>query len=421
MADKQLPWHDPMAFAARYAAADHLVFLHSTLHEPSRPSKSILAVGLEETVMDNWASLEPKLSYNAAPWENAWFGYLGYELKNHLESFSELPQAPVPFPALWMGRFATVFLFDHRAQTLTRYGPEPEFSPVSDASVSAIREIHSNFTRQEYLQKVERTLEMIRAGEFYQANITRKFFGSFTETPEPFAIFQQLCERSPAAYSAFVKIGEKAIISSSPECFLTIDASGAVESRPIKGTAPRGATEAEDTAIEETLRRNPKDRAENLMIVDLMRNDFSRCCVPGSIQVNDLHAIHRFATLHHMISTVQGTKRPDVSTLDVVRGCFPPGSMTGTPKIHAMQWCDQTEQVQRGVYSGAIGWFGGDGSCDLSVVIRTLLVDGECFEFQVGGGIVADSTAETEWRETLTKARAIAQTLGITQEMLEKL
>src|SRR5262249_45812905 len=155
------------------------------------------------------------------------------------------------------------------------------------------------------------------------------------------------------------------------------------------------------------LAASEKDRAENLMIVDLMRNDLARSCEPGSVHAGQLFEVSSYATLHHMASTITGQKRQGLSTLDAVRHCFPPGSMTGAPKHRAMQWCLAHEGVQRGVYSGALGWFGGDGSCDLSVVIRTLVVQGNRFEFQAGGGIVADSEPLAEWRELLAKTRGI--------------
>jgi len=192
-----------------------------------------------------------------------------------------------------------------------------------------------------------------------------------------------------------------------------------VETRPIKGTSPRFSTKELDEDSKKYLETSEKERAENLMIVDLMRNDLSRSCVPGSVKVERLFEISSYATLHHMASTVTGHKRDDVATIDLVKQCFPPGSMTGAPKIHAIKWCMEQEHIQRGVYSGALGWFDGDGSCELSVVIRTLVIEGNRFEFQVGGAITADSNAEREWQETMTKARGIMAALGIELRLLE--
>ncbi len=276
-------------------------------------------------------------------------------------------------------------------------------------------------SKADYLSKVDLIREAILAGEFYQANLTRKFSGTFAHTPEPFTIFENLCEASPAPYAAFVHTGDACILSSSPERFLQVDAGSRVESRPIKGTLARDIRREPDAIGRARLASSEKDRAENLMIVDLMRNDLARGCVLGSVHVENLFEVATYATLHHMDSTIVGQKRPEVSTLELVKGCFPPGSMTGAPKISAMKACATLEGMERGVYSGALGWFGGDGSCDLSVVIRTLIVRENRFEFQVGGAITADSTPEGEWRETLTKARGICAALGIDMQWMERL
>lgn len=200
-----------------------------------------------------------------------------------------------------------------------------------------------------------------------------------------------------------------------------MDSAGKTEARPIKGSAPRAADPVADAAIAAALATSEKDRAENLMIVDLMRNDLARGCEIGSVKTEALFDISTYATVHHMASTISGQRSSHVTPLELVAQCFPPGSMTGAPKIRAMQLCSQLEPRARGVYSGAIGWFGGDGSVDLSVVIRTLVIQQERFEFQVGGAIVHDSTAQGEWEETLTKARGIAKALNLRIEQLSEL
>lgn len=200
-----------------------------------------------------------------------------------------------------------------------------------------------------------------------------------------------------------------------------MDAEGRVTVRPIKGSAPRGRTPEEDARFRDSLTLSEKDRAENLMIVDLMRNDLARGCVPGSVNVSNLFELTTHPLVHHLSSTISGVKREEVSALQLVAGCFPPGSMTGAPKVGAMRLCTALERLERGVYSGALGWFGGDGSVDLSVVIRTLVVQENRFEFQVGGGVVADSTPEGEWREALVKARGLARLLGISENQLAEL
>jgi anthranilate/para-aminobenzoate synthase component I len=194
-----------------------------------------------------------------------------------------------------------------------------------------------------------------------------------------------------------------------------------MHARPIKGTAPRHADTNEDNISKENLARSEKNRAENLMIVDLMRNDFSHSAELGTIKVSSLFDITTHATIHHMSSTIKGQKKESASTLQAIKCCFPPGSMTGAPKIAAMRLCSDLERQERGVYSGAIGWFGGDGSCELSVVIRTLIIQNNRFEFQIGGGIVADSTPEDELQEIYEKARGIMECLNLSRKEMEML
>ncbi len=252
-------------------------------------------------------------------------------------------------------------------------------------------------------------LEKIAAGDLYQANLTRKFYG--TTRRNGFAQFYNLCALSPAPYAAYINMGEREIISMSPERFISITADGIATASPIKGTYPRGRTAAEDAALKAELGASEKNRAENLMIVDLMRSDFAKGSIPGSVKVNGLFKVSTYRHLHHMSSTITGHKEKNVSALDFILNCFPPGSMTGAPKIEAMKLCSRLESLQRGVYSGIIAWFGGDGSMDSSVVIRTLLQEGDKYEYQVGGGIVADSTPQDELDESLLKAKALRMVL----------
>ncbi|NBO17982.1 MAG: anthranilate synthase component I family protein [Proteobacteria bacterium] len=241
--------------------------------------------------------------------------------------------------------------------------------------------------------------------------------GEFEAPPASFAMFRELCRISPAAYSSFLKMGDSCVLSSSPELFLRISPEGHITARPIKGTSPRSADAAQDAANRQLLENSEKDKAENLMIVDLMRNDLARASQPGSVKTEALFEITSHSTVHHMSSTIVARKRPGCTTLQAIAGAFPPGSMTGAPKIMAMQLCTQLEKLERGIYSGAIGWLGGDGSAELSVVIRTLIIQGKNFEFQVGGGIVADSTPEKELQETIDKAQGILKLLGISSDI----
>jgi len=418
---KQLQWVEPLELAAQ-VKDEHWVLLYSSVRSSYSGRYSYLACGLAERLTgDDWQSANTHLSADQNRFENAWFGYLGYGLKNALEKLTADTPSWLALPELCLMRFDYIYQFDHEQQILTLhtaslYDPPLRQSQSLTATVPEITDIRSNLSREEYLAAVTQIVQSTHKGDLYQANLTRKFIGKFATTPHALSLFARLCEVSPAPYSAYMRLGDTHLLSSSPELFLRISESGHVATRPIKGTAPRSAEPAQDEASRLALIHSEKDRAENLMITDLMRNDLSRSC--KQVNTDALFEVTTHATIHHMSSTVSAQKRADTSTLDVVERCFPPGSMTGAPKIRAMELCSQLERDARGVYSGALGWFGGDGSAELSVVIRTLLLKGDQFEFQVGGGIVADSKPELELAETMHKARGILAALGIGPERL---
>lgn len=421
------PWLAPLDAASALASEPQLVLLYSGQNEHHSGRFSFLAWGCAETLCSShWADIADKLSSQEPWYDNAWFGWLGYGLRCDSEQLARGTPSPIDLPDSQLMRFRHLLRFDHHERQITYAATEapdlrwqhPQTCASSPVKVDGLT---SPITKAQYLDSIRRTKERIEAGDFYQANITRKFTGRLLNKPDSFYLFQPLCSISQSSYSAYIRSGETAIISSSPECFLTIDPQGKMISRPIKGSAARGASPAEDEHIKARLRESTKDRAENRMIVDLVRNDLSRSAYAGTIEVTSDAELVSYSTVHHLVSTIRGRKRDDTPTIEAVRHCFPPGSMTGAPKIAAMQWCNTMERLERGIYSGAIGWFGGDGSCDLSVVIRTLILQGERFEFQVGGGIVADSDPEQEWMETLIKARGIARLLGIEESALAAL
>ena len=420
-------WEEPLTFASRFAGSDMALF-YSGLRERFTGAFSYLLVAPQQVVEgDDWSALPKVEDDSELP---QWVGYLGYELGDDTEA---LAPSFIHLPKLRIIRYGQLFRFNHEQQRIDFFtntgdtinycvpiAPLPNSSPDGRGS-AAIATITSNFTRASYEAVVADTIAHIHAGDFYQANITRKFWGEFTTTPSSWQLYRQLCSISPAPYSAYIRHGETSILSSSPECFLSIDGEGNIITRPIKGSARRSDDAAADEKIKADLQASDKNHAENLMIVDLMRNDLSRVSVTGSVEVVEQSTLSSYATIHHLISTIRTQKRADATSADVIRASFPPGSMTGAPKIAAMRWCAEHEKMARGVYSGAIGWLGGNNRCDLSVVIRTLIMRGNQFEFQVGGGIVADSTPADEWRETLTKARAIASVLGLTEDDLAKI
>jgi len=270
--------------------------------------------------------------------------------------------------------------------------------------------LRSSFTRANYLAAVARVREYIYAGDIFQANLSQRFEAPLAQPP--WAFYRTLRRVNPAPFGAFFDVPGAPVLSTSPERFLRVSADGHVETRPIKGTRARGVGPEHDAALGQALTESAKDRAENLMIVDLMRNDLSRVCAPGSVRASELFALERYATVHHLVSTVVGDLAPGSDALDLLRAAFPGGSITGAPKLRAMEIIAELEPSRRGVYCGSIGYWSTTGEMDTSIAIRTAVVrDGRIY-FSAGGGIVADSDPEQEYQETLDKVRALIDALA---------
>ena len=281
--------------------------------------------------------------------------------------------------------------------------------PVTSTDAALAIGLRSTFTHRGYLDAVARVREYIVAGDIFQANLSQRFQAPLREPP--FALYRRLRQDNPAPFAAYLGFDDIAILSVSPERFLRLDRDGQVETRPIKGTRPRGLIPMHDAALGRALAESEKDRAENVMIVDLLRNDLSRVCRPGTVRVPELFALEHHPTVHHLVSTVVGALEPGADAVDLVRAAFPGGSITGAPKVRAMEIIAELEPTRRGVYCGSIGYFSADGRMDTSIVIRTMVASGGEVYFQAGGGIVADSDPELEYRETLDKARGLIETL----------
>ena len=269
--------------------------------------------------------------------------------------------------------------------------------------------VRSSFTHDGYLSAVQRVRDYIYAGDIFQTNLSQRFEAPLVETPWEF--YQRLRSRNAAPFAAFFETPDAVVLSASPERFLHVDEGGLVETRPIKGTRPRGVGPEHDGALGQALTESAKDRAENLMIVDLMRNDLSRVCAPGTVRVPELFALERYATVHHLVSTVVGQLADGFDVHDLVRATFPGGSITGAPKVRSMEIIAELEPSQRGVYCGSLGYLSVTGALDTSIAIRTAVALGDRIYFSAGGGIVADSDPEQEYRETLDKARGIVDAL----------
>ena len=351
-------------------------------------------------------------------------GYLSYDLCHFIERLPCTTLDDIGLPDLYLAFHDTALVYDHEEGWakivaaelgLPGRGPAEERAGrlaerlsgrPPEVSVSGFREaeIECNFTRDEYLRAVQRAKDYIAAGDIFQVNLSRRF--STARSAPPPSLFLRCRAVNPAPMTAYLGFGDCAVVSASPERFLKVRGRH-VETRPIKGTRPRGGSPGEDEALAAELMASEKDGAELAMIVDLERNDLGRVCSYGSVRVTEPRALETFPTVHHIVATVEGDLHGDKRLVDLLHAAFPGGSITGAPKIRAMEIIDELEPTRRSVYTGAIGYLGFDGSMDLSIVIRTFLVNRESVFFQAGGGIVADSDLSAEYDETYHKARAL--------------
>jgi para-aminobenzoate synthetase component 1 len=332
-------------------------------------------------------------------------GYIGYNLCHQLDDYAYDSADDLGCPDLCFA------LFDDLSEvpsTRPRVGGYQLQRPDRPCTCS-LDPIRSDLTRAEYEAKVARALEYIAAGDIYQVNISQRFHAGVQAAP--WELYQRLQAVSAAPFSAFLDFGDFAVVSSSPERFWRLRGRR-VEARPMKGTRPRGRDERRDAALARELGESPKDRAENIMIVDLLRNDIGRVCEYGSVAVPSMWDVESYSNVHQMTSTVVGTLRQGLDAFDLLRATFPPGSMTGAPKIRAMEIINELEPCPRGVYSGVLGYIRCDGDAEFSVIIRTIIQRGDDLWFQVGGAIVADSDPSAEYQESMDKAAGIMRTLG---------
>ncbi len=293
-------------------------------------------------------------------------------------------------------------------------GFAPSF-PVTGIEGAEKIGLRSTFTHRAYLDAVARVREYILAGDIFQANLSQRFQSRLDEAP--FHLYLRLRQLNPAPFAAYLGFDELAVLSASPERFLRLDEDRRrIETRPIKGTRPRGLGPMHDAALGRALAESEKDRAENVMIVDLLRNDLSRVCRPGTVRVPELFAIEHHPTVHHLVSTVVGEIEPGSGAVELIRAAFPGGSITGAPKVRAMEIIAELEPTRRGIYCGSIGYVSATGAMDTSIVIRTYVALSGRVYFQAGGGIVADSDPELEYGETLDKARGLIETLVESRE-----
>jgi len=353
-------------------------------------------------------------------------GTMGYDLKRYVERLPETAVADDGLPEMHFGYYPVVVVHDNStgetflmgdqrcgtaAERLASLVREGAFPKQLSAPLRTMAPLRSNFTRDDYLQAVRAARNYIYDGDIFQVNLSQRF--ETRMVGHPAALFDRLMEVNPAPFAAYLALdGESAVLCSSPERFLRV-ADGVVETRPIKGTRRRcGEARADELAARDLL-ASAKDNAELAMIVDLERNDLGRVADYGTVKVTEPRVIETYPTVFHLVSTITAKLHRDKDIVDLLRATFPGGSITGAPKVRAMEIIDELEPTRRSVYTGTIGYISLDGRADLNIVIRTLLYERGRVTFQVGGGIVADSSPEAEYEETLDKGRALARSLGL--------
>lgn len=437
---REIVYREPLSLARRLKGCRHLTLFESSLRQERlgrysflscNPSDSITVVQgqtflngeavsetafalLSRMLRDNHQSLAQGLP----PFQGGFAGYIAYDFGARLEPKAKIGPFPQIGPELMLHRFDTGIAFDHlqeRAWIMSVASPaaaeqfeallaRPAVAPGS----GSITGWSSNFTRQNYEQAVARTREYILAGDIFQANISQCFSAAVPEGFDALAFYAKLRNANPATFAAFLDYGDVQIASSSPERLVSLN-DRLVEARPIKGTRRRDADKAKDAALVAELVSSRKDRAENVMIVDLLRNDLSRVCEPGTVQVPVLCGLESYASVHHLTSVVQGQLRASHDAASLLAAVFPGGSITGAPKVRAMEIIAEIEQQRRGIYCGSIGYFGFNGLVDLNIAIRTAMFEGGVARVSGGGGITARSEPAAEYEETLVKVKRIME------------
>lgn len=391
---------------------------------------------------DLMAGYSMAINPDLPPFQGGVVGYFGYELAHQIEDLPKAPQDWLDMPDMAVGIYDLVLAFDQldRRMWLISTGIPEKPGPVREKRAAdrmgVIRKYlrlarpvldipdaphapeimpwQSNFDRAMYEDAVQSVVDYIHAGDIFQANLSQSFRAEYRDDsiPKRFDLYRRLSHISPAPFGAFLNFGDVAVLSNSPERFLKV-VDGKVETKPIKGTRPRGRTPIEDAEQAQELMLSAKDHAENIMIVDLLRNDLSKVCKPHTVETPQICTLESYANVHHLVSTVTGELQDGKTAIDLLAACFPGGSITGAPKIRAMEIITELEGSTRGAYCGAIGFIGFNGSMDTNIAIRSICVNGGRMAFNVGGGIVADSTPAAEYDETLVKAAKIFEALGI--------
>ena len=453
---QEIPYVDPLQVFSLFSEHKDVIFLDSAKLQKDCSRYSFIAVdpfltltsknGLiklgEETFHGDPFEILAKqlLKYSQQndedlpPFQGGIAGFFSYELGHHLE---DLPRAKIDdmqFPDMALGFYDLVIGFDElkkRAWIFSNGFPEQDFQKRETRAKKRLawllnqieqiselmayfplaeKNIRSNFTSEKYQEAVRKVIDYILAGDIFEANISQRFHVDLPFNFSTFNLYRKLRMLNPAPFGAYLNLAETIIISASPERFLLLENQN-IETRPIKGTRPRGKNHEEDDALAKELLASEKDHAENVMIVDLLRNDLSKVCEDHTVKVPQLCGLESYATVHHLVSVVTGKLKQHLTAVDLLRATFPGGSITGAPKIRAMEIITEIEAVTRGPYCGSIGYIGFNGDMDTSITIRTFAIKNNVATFQAGGAVVMDSDPLGEYEETLAKAGALRRSL----------
>ncbi len=393
----------------------------------------------ESSIENPWDILKTTLSFQSNHPYPEWVGFFGYEMGGCSDSQKMLRLHAADSPSVYLQRSAIVIIVDHAKNKGTVVVADQAYYLLSgqllewvnylsdktywkdlaqnlstslwdQGNQASSSKIFTDETLQTYMSKVEKAKEFIHAGDIYQVNLSQQFIVKGNH--DTYTVFRSLVELNPSPFSAYLRLGDMTIVSSSPERFLK-KKNNLLETRPIKGTMPRGKNPEEDKNNREALMSSAKNKAELLMITDLMRNDLGKVSCVGSVETPHIQACEAYTNVFHLVSTVRSKALPHLHPIDIFRACFPGGSITGCPKLKAIEVIAELEARPRGIYTGSIGYFAGNGDFDFNIAIRTIVFSEKGIDVQLGGGIVADSDPQNEYEETLHKGQSIFAALGV--------
>ncbi|MBL4585034.1 MAG: aminodeoxychorismate synthase component I [Pseudomonadales bacterium] len=434
---ESLPYlHDSTCYLAKVRSLGKAVYIDSCANLADGGRYDIISAAPAFTITHNCGSKTAKIQSSSfilvreqlikfnhleelplnLPFIGGFIGYLGYEAGMELENVTPTADSAIQLADIELGWYEWAIVNDHQEKQcylVALPGFDQKKFIAIKASIEGVlpanhqhapfklnHAFESNTSFDQYKTAFDKIIRYIHAGDCYQVNLSQQF--STTYTGDTWDAYQQLRAATPSPYSAYMELDSGALLSLSPEQFISLK-QRQVATHPIKGTRPRGETAHEDQALAHALENSTKDRAENLMIVDLLRNDLGKSCVPGSITVPELFKLQSFSNVHHLVSSITGTVRDDADSIELLTGCFPGGSITGAPKKRAMEIIAELEPHSRSIYCGSIGYIGANGDMNLNIAIRTLLCEDDKIYCWGGGGIVADSEVEMEYQESFDK------------------